>query len=158
MQTVQMKRMEEAIKKKTLLEIQQRHITEFAGEQATDFANVLGLPQITISDLFKKQGQMDPVVIDSIREHTHFSKQIEGYPWFMEKLQNETSTVGLHTEGQGLYDFFESLCSITRITAACDQAIQELITVHRPENGLAASALEVAMLNEACGCMRVIRS
>ena len=46
--------MEELIKRKTLKEITDRHITEFAGEQATDFANVLGLPQVTTSDLFKK--------------------------------------------------------------------------------------------------------
>ena len=39
-----MKKLEEIIKRKTLEEITQRHITEFAGEQATDFANVLGLP------------------------------------------------------------------------------------------------------------------
>ena len=101
---------------------------------------------------------MDPVVIDSIREHTHFSKQTEGYPWFLQKINTESSSVGLHTEGQGMYDFFESLCSLTRINAACEQAIQELITIHRPENGMAASALEVAMLKEACGCMRVVRS
>ena len=37
-----------------LKEIQERHITEFAGDQHTNFAEVLGLPEVTASDLFKK--------------------------------------------------------------------------------------------------------
>jgi hypothetical protein len=74
--------MKEIQKQLALKEIAERHITEFAGDQHTDFANVLGLPEVTASDLFEKQGQMDPLVVDALREHSHFSKQIEGYPWF----------------------------------------------------------------------------
>ena len=74
--------MKELEKQTALKEIAERHITEFAGDQHIDFANVLGLPEVTASDLFKKQGQMDPLIIDAIREHSHFSKQIDGYPWF----------------------------------------------------------------------------
>lgn len=140
-------------------DITERHITEFAGDQQTDFANVLGLPEVTAGDLFKKQGQMDPLIIDAIREHSHFSKQIEGYPWFHQRLNvDEDLSAGLHTKAAGLTDFFDSLCCITRINAACEQAYSELSTVHHPENGVAASALESCMLLEARGCFKVLRS
>jgi hypothetical protein len=43
-------------KQLALKEISERHITEFAGDQHTDFANVLGLPEVTAYDLFKKKG------------------------------------------------------------------------------------------------------
>lgn len=140
-----------------LKEIAERHITEFAGDQHTDFANVLGLPEVTASDLFKKQGQQDPIVVDAIREHSHFSKQIEGYPWFFTRTEGSEHSLGLHTDGCGLTDFFESLCAITRIHAACEQAFAELSQVHRPENGLASSCLEKAMLAEARGRLGVLR-
>lgn len=64
---------------------------------------------------------------------------------------------GLQTGGAGLTDFFESFCSITRIHAACEQAFAELSVVHKPENGLAASCLEMAMLTEARGSLKVLR-
>lgn len=102
-----------------LKEITERHITEFAGDQHTDFAQVLGLPEVTANDLFKKQGQLDPLVIDVLREHSHFCKQIEGYPWIFERDRCTGDTLGLSSEAAcGLTNFFESLCSITRINAA----------------------------------------
>ena len=101
-----------------LKEISERHITEFAGDQHTDFANVLGLPEVTAYDLFKKKGQQDPIVIDTIREHSHFSKQIEGYPWFFKKIEEKSSVLGLQTRDAGLTDFYESLCAISRVNAA----------------------------------------
>ena len=115
------------------------------------------MPEVTASDLFKKQGQQDPVVVDAIREHSHFSKQIEGYPWFFTGLERSGSSVGQQTGGAGLTDFLESLCAITRVHAACEQAFAELSHVHRPENGLASSCLERAMLREARGRLKVLR-
>ena len=106
-------------KQLALKEIAERHITEFAGDQHTDFANVLGLPEVTASDLFKKQAQQDPIVADAIREHTHLSKQIEGYPWFYRGPGETRPSIGLHTTGAGLTDFFDSLCAVTRVHAAC---------------------------------------
>ena len=54
-------------------------------------------------------------------------------------------------------DFYESLCAITRVQAACEQAFAELESVHRPEHGLAASCLERSLLLEARGRLKVIR-
>lgn len=36
------------------MEISKKHITEFANEQYTDFAQVLGLPEISVEDLAKR--------------------------------------------------------------------------------------------------------
>ena len=40
-----------AQKKEALKEIQKKHITEYANEQYTNFAQVLGLPEISMEDL-----------------------------------------------------------------------------------------------------------
>lgn len=58
----------------------------------------------------------------------------------------------------GLTDFYESLCAVTRVHAACEQASGELSYIFRPENGMAASCLDRAMLQEARGLLRVLRS
>jgi hypothetical protein len=57
-----------------------------------------------------------------------------------------------------LTDFYDSLCAVTRVHAACVQGFGELTQVHRPENGLASSSLERAMLAEARGRLRVLRN
>ena len=57
-----------------LREIAERHITEFAGDQHTDFAQVLGLPEVTAENLLKKNSQQDPLVLDAMREHATFAK------------------------------------------------------------------------------------
>ena len=54
-------------------------------------------------------------------------------------------------------DFYESLCAITRVHAASEQAFAELESLHRPEHGLASSCLERALLLEARGRLKVIR-
>lgn len=41
-------------KKDALADIQKKHITEYANEQYTNFAQVLGLPEISMADLAAK--------------------------------------------------------------------------------------------------------
>jgi hypothetical protein len=36
--------------------IAERHITEFAADQHTDFAKVLGLPEVTLAELLNRKG------------------------------------------------------------------------------------------------------
>ena len=57
----------------------------------------------------------------------------------------------------GLTDFYESLCAVTRIHAACEQAAAELAYVFTPENGMAASCLEQALLEEGRARWRELR-
>ena len=72
---------------------------------------------MTLKELLDRKGSDDPLVVDAIREHCNFSKQIEGYPWFF-KGANYDNSLGFHTENMGPSDFYESLCVITRINAA----------------------------------------
>ena len=44
------------------MEIQKRHITEYANEQYTNFANVLGLPEIQMEDLASRKDQREPII------------------------------------------------------------------------------------------------
>lgn len=101
-----------------LQNIQTKHITEFANEQLTDFAAVLGLPEISMNDLANKKEQMDPVITDSLRERAFFNKQIEGYPAYFSDYLDPGAKLGLHTENIGLTDFFESLAIVPKINAA----------------------------------------
>lgn len=77
----------------------------------------MGLPEVTLKELLDRKGAEDPLVVDAIREHCNFSKQIEGYPWFFNGNKFETQD-GFHTEDMGPSDFYESLCVISRLNAA----------------------------------------
>lgn len=45
-----------------MFEIKKRHITEYANEQYSNFANVLGLPEINMEDLVAKRDQREPII------------------------------------------------------------------------------------------------
>ena len=53
--------------------IAKRHITEFANDQYTNFATILGLPEISLEDLVGKKDQREPIINDAIREKTFFA-------------------------------------------------------------------------------------
>lgn len=55
-------------KKDAFVEIQKKHITEYANEQYTNFSQVLGLPEISMEDLALKKDQKEPLIQDAIRE------------------------------------------------------------------------------------------
>jgi hypothetical protein len=129
--------------------IKSKHITEFANEQLTDFAAVLGLPEISMDDLAKKKDQMDPIVTDAVRERAFFARQLEGYPAFFSNVKEQGAKLGLHTEKVGLFDFYDSLSIVPKINAALFQAFVELVKVNKPENGLAFSVLEQELYKEA---------
>lgn len=54
-------------KEERLAKIAQRHITEYTNNYDQDFAEVLGLPEITADDLFKKNQEKEPIVLDTLR-------------------------------------------------------------------------------------------
>ena len=129
--------------------IAKRHITEFANDQYTNFATILGLPEISLEDLVGKKDQREPVINDAIREKTFFAKQTEGYPSFFSEKKMEGAALGLHTENIGICDFYESLAITPKVNAAMYQAFENLKGTMAPENGFAASCLELCMIREA---------
>jgi hypothetical protein len=79
------KEREEKEKNQRLANIAKRHITDFTKNYDLDFTEVLGLPEITADDLFKKNREKEPIVIDALRQQSRFIKIEEGYPRFFEK-------------------------------------------------------------------------
>jgi hypothetical protein len=79
------KEREEQEKNQRLANIAKRHITDFTKNYDQDFTEVLGLPEITADDLFKKNREKEPIVIDALRQQSRFIKIEEGYPRFFEK-------------------------------------------------------------------------
>jgi hypothetical protein len=79
------KEREEKEKNQRLANIAKRHITDFTKNYDLDFTEVLGLPEITADDLFKKNREKEPIVIDALRQQARFIKIEEGYPRFFEK-------------------------------------------------------------------------
>ena len=61
-QKIQAKLENKQAKKEALAEIQRKHITEYANEQYTNFAQVLGLPEISMEDLVNKRDQKEPLI------------------------------------------------------------------------------------------------
>jgi len=125
------KEKEEQEKKKRLANIAKRHITDFTKNYDQDFTDVLGLPEITADDLFKKNREKEPIVIDALRQQARFVKIEEGYPHFWEEEE--------------ILNFYEGLAWVTKIYSMIDSNFSEVIDIHKPENGQAHSALNEAI-------------
>lgn len=123
---------EEREKKKRLANIAKRHITDYTKNYDQDFTEVLGLPEITADDLFKKNREKEPIVIDALRQQARFVKIEEGYPHFFQS--NE------------ILNFFDSLACVTRVYSMIESVYNEMIDVHKPENGQAYAAIHEAVV------------
>lgn len=66
--------------------IAERHITDYANTKNVDFAQLLGLPEITAEDLFRKFVEKEAIVIDAVREQYTRSTRIEGWPWPLSRV------------------------------------------------------------------------
>ena len=67
-------------KEERLAKIAQRHITDYTNNNYDmDFADVLGLPEITAYDLFKNSQKSEPLS-GSVRQQARFNKIEDGYP------------------------------------------------------------------------------
>jgi hypothetical protein len=85
-----------------------------------------------------------------MNEYSFFSRQKDGYPWLLEKDPfNQYCLFGTQSMRVGILDFFDSLATFSRVEASIQQSLYELIKVHMPENGMAISALERALVLEA---------
>ena len=126
------KEREEEEKKKRLANIAKRHITDFTKNYDQDFTEVLGLPEITADDLFKKNREKEPIVIDALRQQARFVKIEEGYPHFY--------------ENEDILNFFEGLGCVTKVYSLIDTIYQECIDIHKPENGQAYAALNESIV------------
>lgn len=77
---------EDEIKKKRLKEIAKSHMTEFIDDRYADFEQILGMSEMEKNDKNKQQNNvLDPHVVDAMKESVHFSKQVDGYPWYFER-------------------------------------------------------------------------
>ena len=61
----------------------------------------------------------------------------------------EGAAIGLHTESIGITDFYASLWITPKINAALHRAWENLRKAMTPENGFAASCLELCFIKEA---------
>ena len=100
---------------------------------------MLGIPYSSLLMLMKEHHERDPVVRQTLHEHTSFIKIQEGYPIFIYetaiKKQNKVKMVEQAKE-IGILDFYESLAYVSKIVAVCQHAVKEIFDVHKPDNGL----------------------
>lgn len=70
---------------------------------------------------------------------------------------NNTIVYTNQSERIGILDFYESLTILVKIVAAMNGAIKELYDVHRPENGLTSSAIELSTLKFIHAELKIIK-
>jgi hypothetical protein len=84
---------------------------------------------------------------------------MDGNAWLLERDPlNQYNLFGESSHRVGVFDFLESISTLSKVEAALQQGLSELISVHMPENGLAVSSIERAMLIEARGRLKVVRN
>lgn len=102
------------------------------------------MPEITADDLFKKNREKEPIVIDALRQQSQFIKIEEGYPHFPEKEE--------------LLNFYEGLGCITRVYSLIETIFQECVEIHKPENGQAEASLNSAVAKFAKVKLRLAKN
>ena len=134
-------KLQEKEKQDKLKDIASRHITEFANEQCTDFAEVLGMPEISVETLYNRFDQKEPIVIDCLRENAFFVKMVEGYPDKISQKPSIGTDLGYPDE-DGLTDFYENIEILPRFNAVIYQIMDQMEKDTLPENSFALSCLE----------------
>ncbi|CDW82479.1 UNKNOWN [Stylonychia lemnae] len=125
-----------------------------------EFANYLGIPFASLQMLMKDYKERDPLVKQSIHEHVSFIKIEEGYPIFMYDMatkQNNTLSFTKDSQRIGILDFYESMHMIVKVVAAMQGAFQELNEIHRPDNGLMTTALEISTYRYFLAELKVVK-
>jgi hypothetical protein len=82
---------------------------------------------------------------------------VEGFPRPFAKIPL-LQPQGQHIPECGVQDFFDSLSMVTRFNAAIVQSLDELERETFPENGFAATCLEVCFLKKARMTLKQQRS
>jgi hypothetical protein len=98
--------------------------------------------------LMKDHHERDPLVRQAIHEHVSFIKVQEGYPQFIYgsvKAQNQMRFTQ-NSEKIGIFDFYESLHSMPKIISSMMNVFNELLDIHKPDNGLLESSLELSSI------------
>jgi len=75
----------------------------------------------------------------------------------MSAKQNNTLLFTRASERIGMLDFYESLTALVKVAAAIGTAYSEIHEVHRPDNGLTASCLELATLQHIQGELKALK-
>lgn len=125
-----------------------------------EFANYLGIPFASLQMLMKDHKERDPMLKQSIHEHVSFIKIEEGYPIFIYNMAaklNNTIKFTRDSERIGILDFYESLHIMTKVIAAMHGAFNELNQLHRPDNGMTASCLEISTYRYILSELKVVK-
>ena len=65
-------------------EIAAKHASEYLNEQYQDFEEILGIEEIKKQLSNKDTIVIDPHIVDIMKEMAFFTKQVDGYPWYIE--------------------------------------------------------------------------
>jgi hypothetical protein len=109
--------------------------------------------------LLKQHNERDPLVKQSIHEHVSFIKLQEGYPVFFQETEDQKHTKVRIVPGANeinLLEIYESLSQVTMLAASTHHAISELNEVHKPDNGLTSSSMDLVTLEFLLAEMRAV--
>lgn len=84
----------------------------------------------------------------------------EGYPIFIYEMAaklNNTIKLTASSERIGILDFYDSMQMITKILAAMKGAFSEILDVHKPDNGLTITALEIATYRYILAELKIVK-
>lgn len=124
-----------------------------------DFAIYFEFPVDSLKRMMEQHHERDQLVRQSIHEQVAFIKMNEGYPLLF--ANNATQKTSFRfcdiSDTVGVLDFYESLSIMPKVIASIERAVREIQEVHRPDNGLQASALEYAALQVLLADFKVVK-
>jgi hypothetical protein len=125
----------------------------------TEFASYFQIPVENLKQMMEQHHERDHLVRQSIHEQVAFIKMSEGYPQHLShnSSQQDGFKYTEKSESIGVLDFYESLQTMPRVCASIERAIRDIQDVHRPDNGLTATALEIATLNYLIAELKLVK-
>ncbi len=75
----------------------------------------------------------------------------------MSSKQNNTLTFTRSSKRIGMLDFYESMHMLVKVIAVMQGAVCELAEVHRPDNGLMTTCLQIATLRYVQAELKIVK-
>lgn len=100
------------------------------------FTKLLGLPKISLFNLFEMQYENDDLILDIMAENSHFIATLEGYP--------------VQLTGKPELDFYsDSMTFVNRLTGSLSACLLELFASLKPHNSIMQTVMETELLKHS---------
>jgi len=109
--------------------------------------------------MMKDHHERDQLVKQSLHENVAFIKVNEGFPEYLSHNAVQLNKIKFSEQSKeiGVLDFFSSLGVMPKVISCIERANADLQEVHKPDNGLMTTALEISALKFLTAELKIVK-